>query len=164
MLSFEPKYHFLMTDNSLLSEVKLPKSSTLHQAAGSTETRLIFLQRNPKTLPYKFVTDDATFNFDDPSEVPIVVDPSAKTCQSLSSKWQVNHIHRSNWLFHDHGNEQSNDRPDEITSFYLEGSRSEIFLANGDDLIPKEDLGYITQLVEIFVQRSHMLSNSSNIG
>ncbi|KAH3681326.1 hypothetical protein WICPIJ_007712, partial [Wickerhamomyces pijperi] len=100
----------------------------------------------------------------DPSEVPIVVDPSANTCQSLSSRWQVSNIHRTNWFFHDHGNAQPDYQPDVITSFLLEGSESEVHLENGEDLIPSDDLGYVTQLVEIFVQRSQMLSECSKMG
>ncbi|KAG7700424.1 hypothetical protein KL930_001112 [Ogataea haglerorum] len=163
MSIFKPKYHFLMRDNSLLSESNLPRSSTLHQVEDSMKAHLRFLQGNPKTLPHKFVTDDATFSFDDPSEVPIVMDPSANTFHSLSSKWQLSDMHRSSWLFYDNGNEQSDDQPDAITSFFLEGSQSEIFLENGDDLIPKDDLEYVTQLVEIFVQRSHMLSKCTKM-
>ncbi|ESX01275.1 hypothetical protein KL918_002917 [Ogataea parapolymorpha] len=164
MSQSKSKYQFLMRDNSLVSEVKLPRSSTLHQVEDSTKTHLVFSQRNLKALPYKFVTENATLNLDDPSEIPIVVDPSANTCQSLSSKWQVSNIHRTSWFFHDLGNAQPDYQPDVITSFLLEGSQSEVFLENGEDLIPNDDLGYVTQLVEIFVQRSQMLSKCSKMG
>ncbi|VEU21387.1 DEKNAAC102305 [Brettanomyces naardenensis] len=85
-------------------------------------------------------------------------------CTCLSNSWQVSRCDTEDWQFVD---EQSDKEADEMKLVVLHGSHSELLLdddgAQGNDIVPKNDLKYASRLVKLFMERNSQLNQMINL-